>query len=55
MLNTFKDMIRDGFRAAEVLEDSNDDRFVPLAELIVFSSRGFSDDNLLWREIPFPL
>lgn len=36
--NTFKGMIRDGSRAAEVLKDVNDDQFVPLTELMVFSS-----------------
>ena len=53
--NTFKGMIRDGFRAAEVLKDTNDDHFVPLTELMVFSSRDCSYGNLLWREIPFQL
>lgn len=53
--NTFKGMIRDGFQAAEVLKDVNDDHFVLLMELMVFSLRGFSYGHLLWREIPFQL
>ena len=51
--NTFKGMIRDGFRAAEVLEVAIDDHLVPLMELMLFSLRGCSYGNLLWREIPF--
>ena len=45
--NTFKGMIRDGFRAAEVLKVANDDHLVLLTELMVFSSRGCSYGNLL--------
>ena len=53
--NTFKGMIRDGFRAAEVISDANDHDSVPLTELMVFPSRGCSYGHLLWREIPFQL
>ena len=55
MLMTFKGKTRDGFPAAEVHKDASDDRFVPLTELMVFSLRGCSCGNLLWREIPIQL
>lgn len=53
--NTFKGMIRDGSRAAEVLKDVNDDQFVPFDGVNGVFFRGCTYGSLLCREIPFQL